>query len=324
MEVITINNKNYVKGDYVLSNAPVYSKGCRSSRDVIRRKNISCDNFIYARFENNVWNATNGKSVKFDKVMILESFVKTIAELNVKEDVKVVILDDDGIEKAPKIIYLNDEEKFKNDKGEIIEIETRGNRKVDEIYFKVKDVEVGFEMVNLQKTILINHTSYKLKIDYIYFMCEKNNENYKNNKIKKSMFFSLNGFLRMLFCSRIINNLNSNIIINWAHNILNKSEIDDYTIQNNIINNEGYVYCITSELSNSVKIGYWKKSLNSLHGRYATYYGKNLQCYAVRTLNPELLEKKCHTHFSNYKISNELFKKEYNLDYIEYLKNHKF
>jgi hypothetical protein len=79
MDSITINNKNYVNADYVLKNAPIYSKGIRSSRDLIRKKNINCDNFIYSKFENNAWIVSNGKSVKFDKVFILENFVNKIS-----------------------------------------------------------------------------------------------------------------------------------------------------------------------------------------------------------------------------------------------------
>jgi hypothetical protein len=131
MEVITINNKKYVEGDYVKCNAPIYSKGCRSSREIIRKHKISCDNYIYARFENNEWKITDGKSVKFDKVMLLESFVKNIIELNVKE----------------------------NDEGEIIKIETYKKRKIHE-----HNAELIKEIENLNKQIEILKIEHKNEI----------------------------------------------------------------------------------------------------------------------------------------------------------------
>ena len=95
MELITINNINYILGDYILANAPIYSHSCRSSRDIIRNKKIESLQFIYARKINEIWVLTEGKSAKFDKVLIKEEFIKTIPELNNhNESIDEVILYD--------------------------------------------------------------------------------------------------------------------------------------------------------------------------------------------------------------------------------------
>lgn len=73
---------------------------------------------------------------------------------------------------------MKDEEKFKDNMGNIIEIETRGERQHDKIYFKVKDVANGFDMENLQKTIITDN--YENIIHYKYFNCEKVISNEKN------------------------------------------------------------------------------------------------------------------------------------------------
>ncbi len=111
MEIITINNTNYVQGDFVFINAPIYSSRCRSSRELIRTKNIDSTNFIYAKKIKDKWVQTEGKSIKFDKVMIKEDLIKDIPELN---NTNTIVSDDNSIEKAPNIIYLNDSEKFKD------------------------------------------------------------------------------------------------------------------------------------------------------------------------------------------------------------------
>ena len=49
MNYITIENKKYITGDIVLTEAPIYSKGSRSVRDLIKKKRIENDKFIYAR-----------------------------------------------------------------------------------------------------------------------------------------------------------------------------------------------------------------------------------------------------------------------------------
>ena len=42
----------------------------------------------------------------------------------------------------------------------------------------------------------------------------------------------------------------------------------------------GYVYCITSDIINFVKIGYWTSSLKSLRKRYVTCYGRNITVHS--------------------------------------------
>jgi hypothetical protein len=218
METIKYENKTYVNADYVLSNAPVYSKGCRSSRDLIKKKNIESSKYLFARLKNNEWVITDGKSPKFDKVFILKSFTKTIPELN-NENVKVT--DDKGIEKAPDIIYLEDNNKFKDTEGNIIEIETRGEREHDKVYFKVKDVAEGFNIEYLNDSINDKKSNYEINIDYKYFICNKTvNSRQKTDKLtdyktstKKELFLTYQGMLRVLFVSR--NNKTSHFI-GWA------------------------------------------------------------------------------------------------------------
>ena len=47
MICINYNNENYIEGGHILLNAPIYSKGCRSSRDLIKKKIIESIIYIY-------------------------------------------------------------------------------------------------------------------------------------------------------------------------------------------------------------------------------------------------------------------------------------
>jgi hypothetical protein len=215
MEII--NKLEYVKGDYIIDNAPIYCKGCRNARDLIRKKNIHPENYIYARLDKNTWILSNGLSIKYDKIFILKKFVDSIPELNI--NINEIIKTDDGIEKAPNIIILNDKEKLKDNEGNIIEIEVRGMREVDKIFFKVKDVEKGFNITRLQDVLISDENNYLLKQHYDYFICEKNTLNGKNNnktnkeKIKKTLFLTYEGLMRVLFVSK--NNKTSKFL-KWA------------------------------------------------------------------------------------------------------------
>jgi hypothetical protein len=227
---IILNKKQYILGDILFTKAPIYCKMCRSTRDIIKRKNIDATNYIFARFVNDKWIIADGKCPKYDKILFTDIFMKTIDELNGSANIK----DDNNIEKAPNILELLNNEKFKDDNGNIIEIETRGDRKVDNIYFKVKDIMIGFEMENLQIVILNNNRDgYNEGIHYKFFNCKKNINDLKktstitsttpnfvgssrakdctinesssrikiNSTIKKELFLTYEGILRVLFAS---------------------------------------------------------------------------------------------------------------------------
>ena len=207
MNIINYNGKEYIEGIYILNNAPVYAKGCRSSRDLIKKKNIDTIKYIFARLKENEWIVTDGKSVKFDKVFFNKSFINTIPELKINDN-KTLSSNDN--EKILNIILLDDNEKFKDDNGDIIEIETRGERLVNKIYFKVKDVMEGFNLENLHNTIIKTNTNYTENIDYVYLTCNLV-ESTKNTS--KKLFLTYQGMLRVLFISR---NGKTSKFIKWA------------------------------------------------------------------------------------------------------------
>ena len=217
MTTIKIDNKKYIIGEYILENALIYSKGARGSRDLIKKKAIDKSKYIFARNINDVWTVNDGKSVKFDKVFFDKTFIKTIPELNNSTN----ITDDKGIERAPDIIILNDNEKFKDHEGNILELETRGERIFNKIYFKVKDVAKEFGMEYLEEILGKEHTSYTKDIDYKFFNCNKKNfvlnksskKSNVNTTIKKELFLTYRGLLRVLFVSQ--NNKTDNFI-KWA------------------------------------------------------------------------------------------------------------
>ena len=202
METIIINNIEYYKGDDLFIHTPIFCKKSRTARELIKHKNI--ENTIYAKNINGEWIKTDGNSKKFDKILIPKNFCNTIPELNNENN--EIIIDDNGIEKAPEIICLNDNEKFKDENGNILEIETRGERKVNGLFFKVKDIENIFDIKDVSNFIIKERSNYNLKTDYQFFMC-KIKDTVLKKTVKKMMFLTYEGVLRVLFTTR-----NNNII----------------------------------------------------------------------------------------------------------------
>jgi len=176
MEIIIVDNNNYILGDDIIKYAPIYSKSCRSSRQLVRTKKIDVSKYSYVRRIKDKWIKCDGKSVKFDKIIINEEIIKIIPELN---NLNQIICDDNGVEKAPNIINLNDDEKFRDNENNILEIETRGEREPNKIFFKVKDVADKFNKEHLQNDIIHEKSLYKNNIDYKYFICDKKKRYYR-------------------------------------------------------------------------------------------------------------------------------------------------
>lgn len=209
MNIIKYKKTEYVSCDDIMSEAPIYSRSCRNTRDIIKKRAIPKDDYIFVRLnkETNKWEKTSGKSIKYDKVFIKKDYLSNIPELNGEDN----ITDEKGIQQAPPIIQLTDEEKFQDNDGNVLEIETRGTRKCDNIYFKVKDVEKGFGIKNLYTTIIDKRWKYTVDTDYKYFICKKKDNLQK--KTNKQLFLTYVGILRVMFVSR---SGNCQKFIKWA------------------------------------------------------------------------------------------------------------
>ena len=238
MENFIHENTTYILSDYILQNAPVFCKGCRSSRDLLRKKNITQDKYIFVRKnkKTNEMTISDGSSPKVDRVFIIESYLQEIPELN-NTNTEQKIVDEKGIEKAPEIIYLKESEKFRDENGNSLDIETRGVRECNGIYFRVKDVERCFDMKNLHDIITKSHTTYTENIDYKYFIYEN---------MKKELFITYSGLLRFLFNTRddrtkeknIVDNIIKYTDIKWSCNkkLFNLSYRPDmYFIRNKVL-----------------------------------------------------------------------------------------
>jgi len=215
MEIIKINKNQYYDCNEVINNAPIFCKGIRNGREFIKKKNVDEKNYIFARKnkKDNIWEESDGKSIKMDKVLLKKSYVdktkKLCDEINEESDDES---DEDTIKKAPQIIHLKDSEKFQDDEGNILEIETRGERDCDGIYFKVNDIASEFEMKRLRDVIVDKKKSYKKDTHYKYFLIDNPTKSGKL-QIKKELFLTYEGLLRVLFVSE---NNKTTKFINWA------------------------------------------------------------------------------------------------------------
>ena len=67
MQAITLLKKKYTLSDDIIKNVPIWCKGVRNGRELVKKKLIDNKYFIYARYIDGEWIENEGKSVKYDK-----------------------------------------------------------------------------------------------------------------------------------------------------------------------------------------------------------------------------------------------------------------
>ena len=223
-------------------------------RNIITKKNIPESDYIYATFEKltKKWNLSNdtckkaqlliskqwvdANYFKSSSIVIKKKPVLAQREEEKQEELpqittppppnrelealaayreeEIVEDGDQEVENAPQLLHLDDGEKFHDADGNVIEIETRGERHEDKIYFNVKDVSVGFGMPNLNGTLTDkNKEGYTRGVDYKLMFNRVSWAKDPSCTIKKCLFLTYEGLLRVLFVSR---NKNATLFRKWA------------------------------------------------------------------------------------------------------------
>ena len=223
----------FLAEDLKIFNPDFFSGTSKGIRKIIERKSIPESEIVFANELKNEWNICTSASKKA-KLFISKPwtdnnfFKRNTKEIIPKKDVQKIIdedslvseqneIDEEIIEEAPNIIDLDNEEKFKDSNGNIIEIETRGERDRKNIFFKVKDISIGFEMPSLAKNLTDKNTSFENNLHYKFFSIRKKSHTMGVYTIKKAIYLTYKGLIRVLFVSR---NKNAESFQDWAEDKL--------------------------------------------------------------------------------------------------------
>lgn len=232
LPTIHIEGASYHNSKDMQALNPGFYKGVTTTpRRIIDRKKIPATDYVYATLEKGKgWNLSTDNCKKAQLLISTkwinanrffdigaESQVKTAIEANeateaieATESIEATEATEateanEVTKDAPPIIHLSDTEKFHDSDGNVIEIETRGKRDRKNIYFKVKDVSIGFEMPSLPRNILsidglkrgVHYTTFKREC-----MLHTMEHNPTNKPCKTTLYLTYKGLLRVLFVSR--------------------------------------------------------------------------------------------------------------------------
>lgn len=166
---VLIGKNYYFKADSLKKYDPAYFIGTsRSVRAIVNKKSISINHILYASFsKKNGFRVAPDQLKPYSKANLYLSKLWTLQ--NIPKMNTNMITKSYEYPLAPPILHLRDDEKFKDDKGHIVEIETRGTRTEKSVYFLVSDVENAFNIIDLNDT-LRKSAGYVKNEDYKTFL----------------------------------------------------------------------------------------------------------------------------------------------------------
>ena len=337
----TIDNTNilYYNNKDLKILKPHFFYGFQSDpKHIIERKNIPESDYVFTCFNKKKGWSIYDNTCKRAQLLIKKSWVDKFF-FNQNDILSNHILSNDNqeddeeknqniqqsIDLAPNILDLDDDEKFKDIDGNIIEIEILGEKNCNKIYFKVNDIITGFEMHSLYNVLLRTDKGYKRNIHYKNFYRELLCQQTGRITIKKQLYLTYYGLLKVLFNSKNRQNFflkNINILTKWLDNLINNKYYNNYILEKVSNDLSGVVYICSSPLVNAVKIGYWTGNITSLQSRYKMTYGKDVFLICKNVENAHDIEKQIHREFKQFNISGELFQKDNIQLYIDYFNDY--
>lgn len=173
-----------------------FFKGCHDQGKVVRKKFFGkhavpdADHFFGMEKSPGVWKAFSA-SVTKARILLRPSWVHAhMPSMRVNEAGVVVGEVRQRYPDAPPLLQLEEHEKFRREDGSAMEVETRGERHWERIYYRADDVGRGLGIDRLLDVVLNPDGGYEEGLDYVRFAGPTQAE---------QIFLTHNGVLRVMF-----------------------------------------------------------------------------------------------------------------------------
>ena len=140
-EILVKNERYYVADEIVAMYPKEFKEAKKRPRNIIEYNRIPPDSYIYMSNLKSGWKMSqesNNKAKALIKKEWLELYFTKQQQKQEKETKLKETKETNEIKELPPLLELTDGEKFKDENGEIMEIETRGERKEDSVILKLK------------------------------------------------------------------------------------------------------------------------------------------------------------------------------------------
>ena len=206
MSTICINKKKYLIAKDVIENDSNAFINCKKRpRDTIAKfkLNIMRD-YAYGKKVKDEWTLIKDQTKPANKSTLLFRYKWVTANVPAYMSKSAIKAKEDNGEKlykyetAPNVLELEENEKFKNNEGNVYDIEVRGDRFVSNCYFKASDIGEAFGIKNINATIYEKNSKY-ITTQYETFIVPKTqNLGSVDNRI---LFLTYDGVLQCIYSS---------------------------------------------------------------------------------------------------------------------------
>ena len=192
MELYHIEGHRYYRYEDIQVKHSSLVKSCKTHADFVNKRNVPRAQWDHARYKDNEWLISDGKSKKYDKLFIRAVyFCKNLWPQSVKYP------------KLPDELELEEEEMFHDAEGSALEIKTVGKRTARGVYFSAKDVSKAFGIKDLVHTLAHKDSTYREKEHYRRFHVHSPGiENLPNGRKEPELYLTYNGILKVLYTTR--------------------------------------------------------------------------------------------------------------------------
>jgi len=243
LQTIKINNKEYYLADDVYKLEPTSFVGCsKTSRLIVTNKKLKSNDYLYVKYikSKNEW-IPSEESYKVAKVLLSKEWVENnvnkfknnnIINDTIDTSVQLELCSSSRtfplgkvVQPTPPLLTLENNEKFMDIDGNILDIEVRGEKEINKIYFKVKDIEDKFKLNNVNNTIIKNTSSFIKDLHYKIFNSIKLDQiqcNARGNPNR--LYLTFKGLTKLLYVSH---SKNAEHFQDWANKILFTHQLAD-------------------------------------------------------------------------------------------------
>ena len=189
---------------FIKDKVPTYFVGCSATiLKIIEKKNIPIDKYHFASYSAKNGYKTCSAEYKTRRLLIHADWVEENVPGFGNKPAITKVKTSKAYPTAPEILHLEDSEKFRDEDGNVIDIEVRGERHYDKIWFKARDIESMLGLDDISK-IFNTTSSYECNLHYTTFHlseCPPNMGAFDQKKTGNPtcLFLSYWGLVKMLF-----------------------------------------------------------------------------------------------------------------------------
>lgn len=187
---------------FLKERVPTFFTGCSATiLKIIEKKNIPHDQYFFAGYTEKSGYKACSPDYKARRLLIKEDWVHANVPGFGSTATPVtppVVKPAKQYPPAPSILFLTDEEKFRDEDGNVIEIEVRGERRHDAIWFKARHIEKMLEMQNILGNLTNTDMNYELGKHYRTF----NLSHSEQHKPCLRTFITFTCLMRLVFASQ--------------------------------------------------------------------------------------------------------------------------